>query len=131
MAVKSPRVALVVDAVADLPSVAVVGDLALVLTDSTLRSYSGSAWAAISTGSGASISAATPVVIASGTVGSAAVDTVRLGSVDRSAGNTILALATEGTGAVVTGTPASATGAVVISVNGTVYYLTASTSAPT
>jgi hypothetical protein len=71
------------------------------------------------------------VAIANGTQGGALANTIQLVSEDLSAGNTILSLRTEGSGAVATGTPAAADGAIAIKVNGTVRYLTYSDSAPT
>jgi hypothetical protein len=76
-------------------------------------------------------SAAGVVTIANGTQGAALANAVQLASEDLSAGNTTLSMRTEGSGAVVTGTPAAATGAIAIVVNGTVRYLTFSNSAPT
>lgn len=134
MALKQPRVLIVADLLADLPSVGEeTGEAYFVLADGTIRVWNGSSFIVSAGGvqAGAVVSAATPLSLASGTIGAGVADTVKLGSVDRSAGNTILSLATEGTGAVVTGTPAASTGAVAFSVNGVVYYLTASTSAPT
>lgn len=58
----------------------------------------------------------------------AAADKLVLSAVDLSAGNTILAMNTEGTGVVGTGTP-TADRTIAIEVNGTTFYIIASTSA--
>lgn len=58
----------------------------------------------------------------------AAANTIRLSAVDLSAGNTMLDIDTEGTGVVGTGTPA-ADRTIAIGVNGTTYYILASTIA--
>lgn len=57
-------------------------------------------------------------------------DSIALYQKDVSAGNTTLAVRTEGTGCYVAGTPSAATGAVATYWNGTLLYLTASTAAP-
>jgi hypothetical protein len=57
-------------------------------------------------------------------------NTIQIYSSDLSAGNTMLSIFGEGS-SFAAGTPSAATGAIAIRVNGTVYYLTASTTAPT
>ncbi len=68
------------------------------------------------------------LTLSNATLGTSVADTVQLGSVDISAGNTTLALETEGTSVVGTGSPTQ-NRTVAIDVNGTLYYLLASTSA--
>lgn len=58
-----------------------------------------------------------------------AADSIALYSRDLSAGNTIPAIWTEGTGIYAAGTPAAATGSIAMAVNGTVYHFTVSTTA--
>ena len=58
-----------------------------------------------------------------------AANSIALYSSDLSAGNTIPSFWTEGTAIYAAGTPAAATGSIAIRVNGTVYHLTASTTA--
>jgi hypothetical protein len=73
--------------------------------------------------------AAGVLAIANGTAPTTGVaDAIQLFSTDLSAGNTILGIYTEGTGIVGTGTP-TADRTIAININGTVYYLIASTSA--
>lgn len=59
----------------------------------------------------------------------AAANTIRLGSNDLSAGNTIPSFRCEGLGIVSAGTPAASTGSIAMSINGVIYYFTVSTTA--
>lgn len=63
------------------------------------------------------------------TAATAITDAVSIYAKDRSAGNTMLGFRQEGT-AFITGTPAAATGAWAVEVNGTTVYLEGSTTAP-
>ena len=75
-------------------------------------------------------SATNVLAIKTGTAPSTGVaDTIQIFSTDLSAGNTIFSLRTEGTGAVGASTTNTVTNKIAIRVNGTVYYLLASTSA--
>lgn len=75
------------------------------------------------------VSAAGVLAIANGTQGGALANAIQIVSEDLSAGNTIPSIRTEGSGIYSAGTPAVATGSIALKVNGTVYHLTASTTA--
>lgn len=77
----------------------------------------------------AGTSAVGVLAIGNGTQGAALTDAIQLVSEDLSAGNTIPSIRTEGSGIYSAGTPAAATGSIAIKINGTVYHLTASTTA--
>lgn len=74
-------------------------------------------------------SAAGVFAIANGTQGAALANAIQIVSEDLSAGNTIPSIRTEGSGIYSAGTPAAATGSIALKINGTVYHLTASTTA--
>ena len=74
-------------------------------------------------------SASGVLAIANGTQGAALANAIQIVSEDLSAGNTIPSIRTEGSGIYAAGTPAAATGSIAMKINGTVYHLTASTTA--